>query len=534
MSEDSKSRTASWAAAWRRPATIPARRGRPTSSAATPRKRSSLIPGTHRFNLHAFYGEFGSRRVDRDAIGPEHFSGWIDWAKSLKIGLDFNPTCFSHPKADNFTLSHPDPAIRSFWIRHAAACRRIGAAMGKALGTPCVTNVWIPDGMKDTPVDRVGPRERLIESLDAVFAEALDKAFNLDSVEGKLFGLGCESYTVGSHEFYLAYALSRKILYTLDTGHYHPTETITDKISAILLFHPGNPAPRQPRRALGQRSRRHPRRRSGRASRRSSCAATFLQRTHIGLDYFDASINRVAAWVIGTRNTLKALLKAMLEPIGRLRECEAAADYTARLALLEETKGLPWGAVWDHYCATSGVAGERQWLDAIRDYERTVLAGSRTVTRMRIILLALAAASDARSRQTPRPEPASPRSSGSFEEPPADSRIMMRWWWFGPSATRDELDAEMRHMKEGGIGGFEVATVYPLAVDDPARGFHNYPYLSAEFLDRIAFTSRRARELGLRMDLTIGSGWSYGGPYITPALAASAPAIGTPRDFAPA
>src|SRR5580765_6342881 len=179
-------------------------------------KALSLIPGRHRFNLHAFYGEFGARRVDRDAIGPEHFVRWIDWAKSLGIGLDFNPTCFSHPKAaDNFTLSHRDKGIRSFWIRHAAACRRIGAEMGKALGTPCVTNVWIPDGMKDSPVDRVGPRERLIESLDAVFAEKIDPAFNLDSVEGKLFGLGCESYTVGSHEFYFAYALSRKILYTL-------------------------------------------------------------------------------------------------------------------------------------------------------------------------------------------------------------------------------------------------------------------------------------------------------------------------------
>ena len=310
--------------------------------------------------------------MDRDAIGPEHFSGWIDWAKSLKIGLDFNPTCFSHPKADQFTLSHPDPAIRSFWIRHAAASRRIGAAMGRALGTPCVTNLWIPDGMKDTPVDRVGPRERLIESLDAVFAEPLDPAVNLDSVEGKLFGLGCESYTVGSHEFYLAYALSRKILYTLDTGHYHPTETITDKISAILLFHPeillhvsrGVRWDSDHVVVLGDDLD---------AIAQELVRGNFLERTHIGLDYFDASINRVAAWVIGTRNTLKALLKAMVEPIGRLRESEAASDYTARLALLEETKGLPWGAVWDHYCATAGVAGERHWLDAIRDYERTVL-----------------------------------------------------------------------------------------------------------------------------------------------------------------
>jgi len=336
-------------------------------------KALSLIPGTHRFNLHAFYGEFGTRRVDRDAIGPEHFAGWIDWAKSLGIGLDFNPTCFSHPKAENFTLSHPDQAIRSFWIRHAAACRRIGAAMGQALGTPCVTNVWIPDGMKDTPVDRVGPRQRLIESLDAVFAEKLDPSCNLDSVEGKLFGLGCESYTVGSHEFYLAYALSRKILYTLDTGHYHPTETITDKISAVLLFHPeillhvsrGVRWDSDHVVILGDDLD---------AIAQELVRGDFLKRTHIGLDYFDASINRVAAWVIGTRNTLKALLKAMIEPIALLREREAASDYTGRLALLEETKGLPWGVVWDRYCAAAGVAGERQWLDEIREYERSVLS----------------------------------------------------------------------------------------------------------------------------------------------------------------
>jgi L-rhamnose isomerase len=340
-------------------------------------KALSLIPGRHRFNLHAFYGEFGSRRVDRDAIGPEHFAGWIDWAKSLGIGLDFNPTCFSHPNASDFTLSHPDAAIREFWIRHAAACRRIGAAMGKALGTPCVTNVWIPDGMKDTPVDRVGPRERLRASLDAVFAEPLDPRFHLDAVEGKLFGLGCESYTVGSHEFYFGYAMSRQILYTLDTGHYHPTETITDKISTALMFVPeillhvsrGVRWDSDHVVTLGDDLD---------AIAQELVRGGFLPRTHIGLDYFDASINRVAAWVIGTRNTLKALLKAMIEPIDRLRECEAAADYTARLALQEEIKSLPWGAVWDRYCAAAGVPGGGRWLDEVRDYERTVMA-ARTV-----------------------------------------------------------------------------------------------------------------------------------------------------------
>jgi L-rhamnose isomerase len=337
-------------------------------------KAFSLIPGTHRFNLHAFYGEFGAKRVDRDAIGPEHFAGWIDWAKALGIGLDFNPTCFSHPNAaENFTLSHPDRAIRSFWIRHAAACRRIGADMGKALGTPCVTNLWIPDGMKDTPADRVGPRERLIESLDAVFGEALDPGCNLDSVEGKLFGLGCESYTVGSHEFYLGYAISRKILYTLDTGHYHPTETIADKISAVLMFLP----------EILLHVSRGVRWDSDHvvvldddleAIAQELVRGGFLPRTHIGLDYFDASINRVAAWVIGARNTLKALLKAMVEPTGRLREYEAAGDYTGRLALQEEIKGLPWGAVWDYHCATADVAVGRQWLEEIREYECGVMA----------------------------------------------------------------------------------------------------------------------------------------------------------------
>src|SRR6185436_13219719 len=336
-------------------------------------KALSLIPGTHRFNLHAFYGQFGSRRVDRDAIGPEHFAGWIAWAKSLGIGLDFNPTCFSHPKADNFTLSHPDKSIREFWIRHAAACRRIGAAMGNALGTPCVTNVWIPDGMKDTPVDRVGPRQRLTESLDAVFAEKLDPAFNLDSVEGKLFGLGCESYTVGSHEFYLAYALSRRILYTFDTGHYHPTETITDKISSIMAFIPeillhvsrGVRWDSDHVVVLGDDLE---------AIAQELVRGDFLPRTHIGLDYFDASINRVAAWVIGTRNMLKALLKALVEPAAILRKQEAAADYTDRLATQEEFKALPWGAVWDYYCASAGLPDRGSWLSEIKQYENAVLS----------------------------------------------------------------------------------------------------------------------------------------------------------------
>jgi L-rhamnose isomerase len=334
----------------------------------------ALIPGTHRFNLHASYGEFGGKTVDRDAIRPEHYSGWIDWAKATGIGLDFNQTYFSHPKAaDNFTLSHPDKAIRAFWIDHGIACRKIGAAMGKALGTPCVTNLWIPDGMKDTPVDRVGPRERLTESLDAVFKEEISPSLNLDSIEGKLFGIGCESYTVGSHEYYFGYALSRGKLLTLDTGHYHPTETVTDKISSILMFLP----------EILLHVSRGVRWDSDHvvllnddleALSQELVRGNFLDRTHIGLDFFDASINRVAAWTIGTRNMIKALLKALLEPVVGLRALEAAGDYTSRLAQLEEYKTMPFGAVWDYYCERSNVPGGSAWLAEVKKYESQVLS----------------------------------------------------------------------------------------------------------------------------------------------------------------
>jgi L-rhamnose isomerase len=337
-------------------------------------KALSLIPGRHRFSLHATYGDFRGRRVDRDAIGPEHFTAWIDWAKSLGIGLDFNPTFFSHPfAADNFTLAHCDSSIRSFWIAHGQASRRIAAAMGRALGTPAVTNLWIPDGMKDTPIDRRGPRERLIQSLEAVYAEPSDPACNLDAVEGKLFGLGVESYTVGSHEFYLGYAQRRHLLLTLDTGHYHPTETIVDKISAVLMFVPGIllHVSRGVRwdsdhvvllsddvTAIGQELVR----------------GDYLSRTHIGLDFFDASINRVAAWVVGTRNVQKALLKGLLEPTARLRAAESEGDYTTRLALLEEDKALPFGAVWDRFCERSGVPVGEAWLEDVKRYETDVLS----------------------------------------------------------------------------------------------------------------------------------------------------------------
>jgi len=334
----------------------------------------SLVPGTHRLNLHASYAETGGRRVERTELAPEHFQGWIDWARGRRMGLDFNPTYFAHPKAeDGLTLSHGDDGIRRFWIEHGIVCRRIGAALGAALGTPCVTNIWIPDGMKDLPIDRKGPRQRLAAALDAIFAEDLDPACNLDAVESKLFGIGSESYVVGSHEFYLGYAISRKKLLCLDAGHFHPTEVISDKISAVLQFLD---------RLLLHVSR-------GvrwdsdhvvilsdelRAIARQLVRGDYLGRVHVGLDFFDASINRVAAWVIGTRAMLKALLLALLEPIDLLRRLENEGDFTARLAMLEEIKTLPAGAVWDYYCLTSDVPPGAEWLDDVRRYEAEVLS----------------------------------------------------------------------------------------------------------------------------------------------------------------
>lgn len=334
----------------------------------------ALIPGTHRLNLHASYLENSGTFVDRDVIGPEHFTGWIEWAAERELGLDFNPTCFSHPRAaDGFTLSHSDPGIRAFWIEHCTRCREIGAEMGRRLGTPCVTNIWIPDGFKDTPVDRFAPRRRLAAALDEVFAVGYDPIHLLDSVESKLFGIGSESYVVGSWEFYLGYAVSRQKLICIDTGHFHPTEEIHDKISAVLLYLP---------RLLLHVSRGvrwdsdHVVTLSDdlRALASELVRGSVLERTHIGLDFFDASINRVAAWVIGTRNLLKALLAALLEPVEMLREFENAGDLTGRLAMLEECRTLPLGAIWDYYCLTAGVPVGDAWLEVVREYERTVLA----------------------------------------------------------------------------------------------------------------------------------------------------------------
>jgi L-rhamnose isomerase len=334
----------------------------------------SLIPGTHRLNLHASYGETGGARVERNDLRPEHFRGWIDWAKSKSMGLDFNPTFFAHPKAaDGLTLTHPNPGIRRFWIEHGIACRQIGAALGAALGSPCITNVWIPDGSKDTPFDRKGPRERLVRSLDAIFAEPIDKALNRDAVESKLFGLGVESYTVGSHEFYLGYAIARGKILCLDAGHFHPTEVISDKVSAVLnwldeiLLHVSRGVRWDSDHVVTLTDELY-------AIAQEIVRGDYLGRVHIGLDYFDASINRVAAWVIGTRSILKALLAALLEPAELLCKAESEADNTARLALMEEFKTLPLGAVWDHYCQSRSVPIGAGWLEEIRIYERDILS----------------------------------------------------------------------------------------------------------------------------------------------------------------
>ncbi|CAG5084509.1 MAG: L-rhamnose isomerase [Thermobacillus sp.] len=336
-------------------------------------KALSLIPGKHKVNLHAIYADT-DEKVDLDALEPRHFQSWVDWAKDQGLGLDFNPTCFSHPKAsDGFTLSHPDPAVRRFWIDHCKASRKIGAYFGEQLGQTCVTNVWIPDGFKDAPADRLAPRIRLKEALDEVFAEKIDPAVHLDAVESKLFGIGSEAYVVGSHEFYMGYAIQKGTLLCLDAGHFHPTESIAGKMSALSLFTSG---------LLLHVSR--PMRWDSdhvvilddetQEIARELVRCGLLDRTHIGLDFFDASINRVAAWVIGTRSTLKALLRAMLEPADRLKQAELEGDYTTRLALTEEFKTYPFGAVWDYYCAKSGVPVRETWLDEVRAYERDVLA----------------------------------------------------------------------------------------------------------------------------------------------------------------
>jgi L-rhamnose isomerase len=336
----------------------------------------SLIPGAKRLNLHAIYLEAESP-VARDKIEPKHFANWVRWAKERSVGLDFNPSCFSHPlSADGMTLSHPDPEIRRFWIDHCKASRRISASFGQALGTPSVMNIWIPDGMKDLPADRLGPRQRLMAALDEVLAERIDEALHIDAVESKLFGIGAESYTVGSNEFYLGYASSRDIALCLDAGHFHPTEVISDKISAASLFvrhlllHVSRPVRWDSDHVVLLDDETQ-------AIANEIIRNELLERVHIGLDFFDASINRISAWVIGTRNMKKALLRALLEPIEMLRQAECKGDYSTRLALMEETRSLPWQAVWDYACAREGVAVGVDWLGAVKEYEAQELLTRR-------------------------------------------------------------------------------------------------------------------------------------------------------------
>lgn len=334
----------------------------------------SLIPGSHRVNLHAIYGDFGGRQMERNAIEPDHFRSWVAWAREKNLRLDFNPTCFAHPKAaSGWTLSHPEKDIRKFWIDHIKCCRRIAAFFGRELRSFCLHNIWIPDGSKDAPVDRWSPRARLKESLDEIFQTEYSPTIVKDALESKLFGLGSESYVVGSHEFYVGYALSRKKLICLDMGHFHPTESLADKLSALLhfgqeiLLHLSRPVRwdsdhvvilNDDLRAVAEEIVR------GRA----------LGRVHLATDFFDASMNRVGAWVIGARATLKALLLALLQPLDKLADLEAAGDFFGRLALIEEMKSLPAGAVWDYHCFSLGVPPGNQWLKDIALYEQTVLS----------------------------------------------------------------------------------------------------------------------------------------------------------------
>lgn len=336
-------------------------------------KAMSLIPGRQKLNLHAIYADT-DEKVDLDQLEPRHFASWVEWAKKLGTGLDFNPTCFSHPMADSgFTISSADPEVRDFWIRHCKQCRKIAAYFGKELGETSVTNFWFPDGYKDIPVDREAPRRRMMTALDEVFAEQYDEKYTKDALESKVFGIGAESYTVGSNEFCVGYAVSRNKLCCLDAGHFHPTEVISDKIPSVLLFtkelllHVSRPVRWDSDHVVIMDDELL-------AIASSLVRTGLIDRTYIGLDFFDASINRIAAWVIGTRNMQKALLRAMLEPTESLKKLELDGDYTARLALTEEYKTYPFGAVWDYFCEKNNVPVGTDWLDEVRAYERDVLS----------------------------------------------------------------------------------------------------------------------------------------------------------------
>jgi L-rhamnose isomerase len=329
------------------------------------------IPGKKRLNLHAIYLE-SATPVERNAIEPRHFDRWVKWAKANRLGLDFNPTCFSHPLSERATLTHPDAAVRRFWIEHCLASRRISEYFGTELGTPAVMNIWIPDGDKDLPADRLAPRKRLMAALDEIVSAPLGHHHKV-AVEGKLFGIGTESYTAGSNDFYLAYAATRKTLLCLDAGHFHPTESVADKISTALcyldeiLLHVSRPVRWDSDHVVLLDD-------ATIAIAQEIVRAKALHRVNIGLDFFDASINRLAAWIVGARNMRKALLLALLEPAAKQLDAESRFDGAERMAIFEEQKSMPWSAVWEFYCSRQGVPTGIAWLDAVRAYEKAVLA----------------------------------------------------------------------------------------------------------------------------------------------------------------
>ena len=351
----------------------PGRARTPDELMADIRKAYSLIPGKHKLNLHASY-MITNETVDRDAIEPRHYQAWLDFAKQEGIGLDFNPTFFSHPKAaDTLTLAHPDKAIRDFWIEHGKRSRKVAEYFGRELGITALNNVWVPDGLKDVPADRIGMRERLKDSLDQIFAEKIDRKYMADAVEGKVFGIGVESFTVGSHEFYTNYAAHHDMICLLDTGHYHPTEVVSDKISSYALFN----------KQLALHVSRPVRWDSDHVIKlddelkelaKELVNSKVLDRTFIGLDFFDASINRICAWVVGMRNMQKALLLALLTPFATLKQAQDAKDYTTLLADFENFKTLPFGDIWAHFCEVNNVLGDQEWFAIVREYERDVLS----------------------------------------------------------------------------------------------------------------------------------------------------------------
>ncbi|MEM9574404.1 MAG: L-rhamnose isomerase [Pseudomonadota bacterium] len=331
----------------------------------------SMIPGNHRLNLHAMYMDTDDN-PDRDEIEYRHFSPWVDWAKEQEIGLDFNPTFFAHAKADdNLTLSHPDEGIRDFWIEHGKRTRNIAAQMGRELGSSCINNIWVPDGYKDIPIDRMAARARLEKSLDTMLGAQHDRAHLLDAVESKLFGIGVEACTVGSHEFYLGYAIRKKTLLCLDMGHFHPTENIADKLSAVslsldeLLLHVSRPMRWDSDHVILLND-------DILAMAQELVSADLLKRTHIGLDFFDATISRTAAWTIGTRNMQKALLRALLMPLDRLKMAETELDFTSRLVITEELKDLPYGEVWSEFCRRMDVPDGLSLIADLEAYQASV------------------------------------------------------------------------------------------------------------------------------------------------------------------